>query len=99
MMYEIFPELYDEVARNLIDRLGGKEYFSGSFEFDFEGITCKMVLSAIIYYEADDRSVGYVGGVKDVVPVWWEFHTMGEGGEVLNDFSFNDLRNVIKQML
>ena len=43
-----------------------------------------------------DVSVGYVGGVKDVVPVWWEFHTEAEDGEMLNDFSFNELRKIIK---
>ena len=30
--------------------------------------------------------------IADLVPVWWEFHTTGDGGEVLNDFSFSDLR-------
>ncbi len=95
-MYQILPELYVEIAENLFDQLEGRGYYSGSFSFEYCGITCRMVLSAVVYYEADDPFVGYVGGVKDIVPVWWEFHTESDGGEMLNDFSFNELRKVIK---
>jgi hypothetical protein len=35
--------------------------------------------------------------IADVVPVWWEFHTCDESGPILNDFSFNTLRNYLKQ--
>lgn len=32
------------------------------------------------------------GPIVDLVPVWWEFHTMDTVGEVLNDFSFNRMK-------
>lgn len=30
--------------------------------------------------------------LSDMVPVWWEFRTVTEEGEVINDFSFGELR-------
>ena len=33
--------------------------------------------------------------IADLGPVWWEFHTAGDGGEVLNDFSFSELRTYL----
>ncbi len=33
--------------------------------------------------------------IADLVPVWWEFHTVAPEGEVLNDFSFNVLRDYV----
>jgi hypothetical protein len=30
-----------------------------------------------------------------MVPVWWEFHTFVNGEEVLNNFSFNEMREYI----
>ena len=95
-MYQISSELYVEIVENLFNQLEGRGYYSGSFSFEYCGITCRMVLSAIVHYEPKDVSGGSVGGVKDVVPVWWEFHTEAEDGEMLNDFSFNELRKIIK---
>ena len=34
--------------------------------------------------------------VEDMLPVWWEFHTYLGGEEVLNDFSFGDLRACLR---
>ena len=98
-MLQITPVFYEHIALVLLDQLHGEGYFSGSFEFDFGSVSCRMVLSAVVHYHANDPAVGYSGEVKDVVPVWWEFHTTTDDGEVLNDFSFNELRNLIKQSL
>lgn len=98
-MLQITPDFYEYIAQTLLDQLRGQGYYSGSFEFDYASFSCRMVLSAVIYYQPNDDSVGYLGGVSDVIPVWWEFHTIAEDGKLLNDFSFNELRVVIKQSL
>ena len=98
-MIQITPNFYEHIAQVLLDQLYGQGYFSGSFEFDFDSISCRMVLSAVVHYHANDPSVGYAGGVKDIVPVWWEFHTITDEGEQLNDFSLNELRQLIKLSL
>ena len=50
-MYQISSELYVEIVENLFDQLEGRGYYSGSFSFEYCGITCRMVLSAIVHFE------------------------------------------------
>ena len=98
-MYEISDQLYLEVAEHLLSRFGDGDYFSGVLEFEHDHTLCRMLLSAIIYHQRIRRDEGDIRLIVDVVPVWWEFHTTREQGEVLNDFSFNTLREYLKQTL
>ena len=82
MIYSVSTELYLEVAARLAEAIGGGSYFSGSLSFAFGDTECRLTASVIVYRDV----------IADLVPVWWEFHTAGDGGEVLNDFSFSDLR-------
>lgn len=91
-MYTISSALYNEVVSRLCERVGGDGYFSGSTEFEFEGIECRLVLSAVVYHHRQRMPEGEFDTVADMVPVWWEFHTADEQGEMLNDFSFGELR-------
>ena len=34
--------------------------------------------------------------IRDIVAVWWEFHTYASGREIANDFSFGELRALLK---
>ena len=98
-MYDIPSQLYLEVADRLIARFGTSDYFSGTLSLDYEGVMCSLLLSAIIYRRRErcDESERLL--IADVVPVWWEFHTVEEQGEILNDFSFNVLRQYLRQTL
>ena len=43
MTYPIIPELYGIVARKLLDEIGEKSFYSGSFSFDYGWkIQCKL---------------------------------------------------------
>ena len=48
--------------------------------------------SVIVYRRVERLPEGDRDVIADLVPVWWEFHTADDGGEVLNDFSFSELR-------
>ena len=98
-MYEVSDQLYLEVADRLRSRFGDGDYFSGRLSLDYEGVMCSLLLSAIIYRRRERCDEGERLLIADVVPVWWEFHTVGEQGEVLNDFSFNVLRQYLRQTL
>lgn len=89
---------YREIAKKIIEEIVGRNYFSGSFEFEWEEYSARMLTTLIIYYTQVSRPEGEATIISDVIPVWWELHTMGEEGEVLNDFSFNELRNYIKDL-
>ena len=96
-MYEISDELYLELAERLLSLLAEENYYSGSLAFEWDSVVCRLVLSAFVYTERRLMPEGEQRFIADVVPVWWEFHTSDESGPVLNDFSFNTLRNYLKQ--
>lgn len=55
-----------------------------------------LTVSAIVYRDSVQMPEGAREVVADMVPVWWEFTTvLPEGGQVLNDFSFGELRRFI----
>lgn len=96
-MYNILPELYREVVVKILDEIGSRDYYSGSFDFESEDVSCRIVLSAVIYRDNVHYPEGEYSLVKDIVPVWWEFHTYLDGNECLNNFSFNELREYIAE--
>lgn len=92
MIFTISTQLYAEVIARLKEKIGAKGYFSGSLSFDHEGVFCRLVVSCFVYRREVALPEGTHHAIADLVPVWWEFHTLDEGGERLNDFSFNELR-------
>ena len=94
-MYDILPELYQKVLAEILDSVGNRGYYSGRLELEHEGVTCVMSLSAVIYRSEERYPEGLVQRIVDMVPVWWEFHTFLDGDELLNDFSFNYLRQYL----
>ena len=94
-MYDVLPELYREVATKIIEHVGRRGYYSGVLDFEWESVECCMVLSAVIYRRTEQFPEGERSLVVDMVPVWWEFHTFVDGEEVLNNFSFNEMREYI----
>ena len=94
-MYDVLPELYQEVATKIIEQVGRRGYYSDALDFEWSGVECHMVLSAVVYRRTEQYPEGESSVVADMVPVWWEFHTFVNGEEVLNNFSFNEMREYI----
>ncbi|MEG1622631.1 MAG: hypothetical protein RR330_04590 [Alistipes sp.] len=92
MTYSPSSELYSQLARLLVDRLDLSGYFSGSVSLEFDDVDCRLTGSFIVYRQPCDLPEGIYRPIADVVPVWWEFHTRTEEGEVDNDFSFSELK-------
>ena len=95
-MYTISSKLYHHLASHLVELVGQRGYYSGSFEFEFDGVWCEMTLSAVVYHQSEPDEGYNSCAVTDMIPVWWEFHTFNQQGEILNDFSFTELRNYLK---
>ena len=95
-MYLVSPELYREASDRLLDAVGSKTYFSGSVAFPFVGTECRLTVSVIVYRERIVLPEGVAEAITDLVPVWWEFHTWAESDEMVNDFSFSDLRCFVR---
>ena len=94
-MYDVLPELYREVVTKIIEHVGRRGYYSGVLDFEWESVECRMELSAVVYRRTEQYPEGERSLVVDMVPVWWEFHTFVNGEEVLNNFSFNEMREYI----
>ena len=96
MMYSVSSELYLEVAARLAEAIGGGSYFSGSLTFPFGDMECRLTASVIVYRRGGRAPPGGDrDAIADLVPVWWEFHTVGSDGEALNDFSFSEVRALL----
>ncbi len=91
-MYSVSSELVCRVAESLLESIGEKSYFSGVVELEHEGVECSLVTSVIVYHKDVLLPEGCECVISDLVPVWWEFHTVCENGEEVNDFEFSDLR-------
>ena len=97
-MYAISTKLYNEVAERFRSRFSGSDYASGVIEFDYgDHVWCRLVVSAIVYRRRERADDGDQWLISDAIPVWWEFHTTLDKGEVMNDFSFNTLREYLKE--
>ena len=95
-MFNVSSVIYGRVAEIITDRIGHTDYLRESFEFECDGVLCKMLFTAVLYRKRHAMPEGEYEVVADIVPIWWEFHTFCEDGEMLNDFSFNELRNYFK---
>lgn len=94
-MYSVLSELYQEVAMRLADAIDGENYFSGTLAFRFDDMDCRLTTSVIVYRNRVSRPEGDSNPISDLVPVWWEFHTVGPEGERLNDFEFSELKHYL----
>ncbi len=95
---DIASDAYQLFATRLLDELSGKNYFSGSFEFEVGDYSARLVATLFIYYTQVRQPDTEVTFISDIVPVWWELHTCIDGQEFLNNFSFNELREYINDM-
>lgn len=96
MILSISSQLYGEVLNRLTDEIGARGYFSGVLEFNFDELFCRLVVSCFVYRRAITMPEGPMEAITDLVPVWWEFHTFDAEGERLNDFSFSELRALLR---
>jgi hypothetical protein len=91
-MIEISAEIYCAIAARLREKIGICDYFNGTVEFETEEFYSTLTLTAIVYRRTETTPECVRRPVSDVVPVWWDFSTVQECGQVLNDFSFMELK-------
>jgi len=94
-MYSITSQFYYEVAQRLCDAIDGESYFSGSVTFLYMNIECRLTLSVIVHRDRVSTSEDELNQILNLVPVWWEFHTYDQSVEIVNDFSFNELKTYL----
>lgn len=91
-MIEISDSIYRSVAQSLRENIGEGDYFNGTVEYSDEEFHSTLTLTSIVYRRTESLPEGSFSRIADIVPVWWEFSTVQECGQVLNDFSFAELK-------
>jgi hypothetical protein len=94
-MIEITTNTHRHLAARLREEIAHGEWFNGSVEIAVEDpadIVGRLTLTAIIYRRTETLPEGPRRPISDVVPVWWEFSTVGPEGPMPNDFSFDELK-------
>lgn len=97
---------YAKLAHILSEQIAYKDYFDyvsdGTIELQFGIISGgypeflgQLQLKAVIYRgtaTCDGQKWQYI---RDVVPLWWEFHTITDGGECDNNFDFSKFKQFL----
>ncbi len=91
-MIEISTPAYCTIAARLRQAIGQSDYFNGTIEYETEEFYSTLTLTAIIYRRTEIMPEGPRRPISDIVPIWWEFTTVQECGNVLNCFSFSELK-------
>lgn len=94
-LYPVIPDLYRTTARLLLERIGSRNFFSGSISFRYGSRDCRLVATIVVYRSVERLPEGDEERIDDLVPVWWEFHTGDAAGEHGNDFSFRELKRYL----
>lgn len=90
-MYEITPSVYLKIAELLLAKIGTRDFFSGSVTLHDGDVECRLICTIVVSRE---RHIPYC--VVELLPVWWEFRTSTENGELSNDFSFSEMISYIE---
>ena len=90
-MYETTPSVYLKIAELLLAKIGTRDFFSGSVTLHDGDVECRLICTLVVSRE---RHIPYC--VVELLPVWWEFRTSTENGELSNDFSFNEMMSYIE---
>lgn len=90
-------EMYRAVAEKLAAEIKSREYYAGTIELEFEGLLCQLIATVIVYRKTVEMPGGGIdSAIGNIVPIWWEMHTVPSAGrEVLNDFSFERLKELL----
>ena len=89
-MYKISTQLYLEIADKLMASIGSKEFFSGKIRLTDGDTECTLICTLIVEHDHKPTEGRCFNAISALIPVWWEFHTIVDGEEQINDFSFRE---------
>ncbi len=96
MICELNLKDYELLLERLTEAVGGRHYFNGTVRAQGTGVDFQLTCSCVVYRSAVEMPDGRRDEVTDLVPVWWELRSVGDDGEVDNDFSFDTMRELLR---
>lgn len=88
----IEPHIYEAIAQKLLEEIGTHDYITATLEIEVGNRYFRLVCACIVYRRTEQRPEGVFEVVSDVVPVWWELHSYEDWKEVVNDATFERIR-------
>lgn len=88
-------KVYETIAEELNDMVGGCPSYEIKVERDNGIYAWEYSIKLYAYYDRDHRPDGDVTLLREIVPIWAEFHVWfsDEGDDLQNDFQANNLRD------
>lgn len=90
----IEARIYEALAQELIEKIAHRDYITTTVEVEVDGGKrfFRLTLGAIISRYTDCRPDGTSRPIADVVPIWWELHSFRGEEEVINDATFERIK-------
>lgn len=94
-MYNFNKKIYKHISELLLARICQTSFTYATFEFEDESILIRFGATIFPSLEQIDYPEGSRLAVVDLTPVWWSVRTFRGGEELLNDFDFSTLKEVL----
>ncbi len=94
-MISINPTIYYRLADFLSEAIGSKNYFTQTITLEDEEYEYQFRSTLMVYFGREECPEATYTVISNLVAVWWEFSSLREGEEVLNDFDFNLLKRAV----
>ena len=88
-------KVYETIAEEIIDKVDGRPYYEMQIERDNGTYAWEYSIKFYAYYEVDRRPDGDATCLKEIAPIWAEFHMWfsDDEEELQNDFDAEKLRD------
>ena len=90
-MHEITPTIYRELAAQLIDEIGMRDFYAGAIVARDGEVDLRLICTLIITHDRHEPHT-----IENIAPVWWELRSTCGAEELCNDFSFGELLTYIE---
>lgn len=92
----IEARIYEALAQELIDRIADRDYLPMTMiEIEDGDRFFRLSVAAVIYRRTEFWPEGEVRPISDIVPVWWELHSFRGEAEVINDATFERIKECL----
>lgn len=85
-IYETTPTIYFNIAELLLEKIGTRDFFSGSVSLNDGDVECRLIATLVV-----ERDRHNPNRIVALLPVWWDFKTFIGTEELSNDFSWGEM--------
>lgn len=91
---------YEALAKLVAEDFTEPLYYNRTYEVEFPEFRLELKISACVLGQKTTGGEGREWWeITNIVPTWWEAHTITEDGEKLSDFTWPVFRDYIYQAL